>query len=138
MGSITEIIELDPNSQDWHGLVAAHRQKQYSNIPKAWRLDDAKIKSITGHGGPREGRLRELGTAANSGILSPQELEIAETMTASELLGKMHKGQLTSEEVTVAFCKMAAVAQQTASVVPHEFSCISNSVTDILPHRGLF
>lgn len=116
MGSIqTTITETDAKGQDWATLAAAHRKQQLNNIPKEWRLDDDKIKSITGRGDSREGRLRELGTAANSGILSSQELEIAEKATATELLAKIRDGQLSSEEVTVAFCKMAAVAEQTVS-----------------------
>ncbi|KAH6684939.1 acetamidase [Plectosphaerella plurivora] len=116
MGSIqATVLDSDAKAQDWATLAATHRQKQYNNIPKDWRLDEAKLKSITGHGGAREGRLRELEAAANSGILSKHELEIAEKTTATELLDKIRDGKLTSEEVIVAFCKMAAIAEQTDS-----------------------
>lgn len=48
---------------------------------------------------------------ASSGILSEQELKITES-TASELVPRLAKGQLKAVDVTLAFCKRAALAHQ--------------------------
>jgi amidase len=46
------------------------------------------------------------------GLLTARELEITEIADATALLEKIHSRQWTSLEVTVAFCKRAAIAQQ--------------------------
>ncbi|KAG7132648.1 Acetamidase like protein [Verticillium longisporum] len=107
-------------SSDWAALAAAHSQKQLEAIPKAWTLSEDTLKEITGHGTDRHGRLVELQTAQKSGLLSDHEIGISQA-TASELVQKIHAGELTSAEVTVTFCKMAAVAQQTTSCLTEIF-----------------
>ncbi|EEY19601.1 acetamidase [Verticillium alfalfae VaMs.102] len=118
MGSVAA-LSIEENrstlSSDWAALAAAHSQKQREAIPKAWTLSDDTLKEITGHGTDRHGRLVELQTAQKSGLLSDHEIGISQA-TASELVQKIHAGELTSAEVTVTFCKMAAVAQQTDSL----------------------
>lgn len=49
-----------------------------------------------------------------SGIMTTKELEITE-MDATSLLELMASGQLKSYDVTLAFCKRAAIAQQLVS-----------------------
>lgn len=46
------------------------------------------------------------------GILTAKELQITEQYTVSQLLEALKSGQLTALEVTVAYCKRAAIAQQ--------------------------
>lgn len=103
------------DSEPWHALAAAHREKQLQAIPEAWRLTDEKLKEISGHGTPDSGRLVKIQAAANAGLLTDKELDITEKFTAEQLLGKIAKKELLSEEVVVAFCKRAAIAQQLVS-----------------------
>lgn len=48
---------------------------------------------------------------AESGLLSAEELAITE-QTAAVLVDKLAKGELSSVQVTTAFCKRAAIAHQ--------------------------
>jgi amidase len=45
-------------------------------------------------------------------LLSPKEKEITEEYTAAALIQLMCEGEFTSVQVTTAFCKRAAIAQQ--------------------------
>lgn len=47
-----------------------------------------------------------------SGILTPTELEITEAPDACEVLAKTKSKQWSAKEVTIAFCKRAAIAHQ--------------------------
>ena len=47
-----------------------------------------------------------------SGILAERELEITENYNVTQLIDALATGHLTSVEVTKAYCKRAAVAQQ--------------------------
>ena len=52
-----------------------------------------------------------------SGIMTEKELDISEKYTVQELLLKLRSGELSSSEVTLAFSKRAAMAQQLVSRV---------------------
>ena len=65
-----------------------------------------------------------------SGIMTPEELAWTEK-DATELLRLLSKGELKSYDVTLAFCKRAAIAQQVVRTrgFPH-FTAISVQGTD--------
>lgn len=97
---------------EWQGLVAKHREMQYECIPADWRLSTETLAKLSGKGTANAGRLIQLQAARNSGLLSEKELDITEQHTANQLLERMARRELTSREVTVAFAKRAALAQQ--------------------------
>lgn len=101
----------------WQQLAEQHRAKQNAAIPREWIIPESKRSQLLGVGGPIEGSLIALEVVRHSGLLSAKELEITENCKALELIHKLSSGGLTSEEVTVAFCKRAAIAQQ---LVSHE------------------
>lgn len=103
---------------DWKSLVSAHVAKQRRSIPSAWILEEEKLKTLAASGSPREGRLIELQAVRHSGLLSHTELNITESHSASSILQRIQSQELTAEEVTLAFCKRAAVAHQLASLDP--------------------
>ncbi|KAK6532642.1 hypothetical protein TWF281_006823 [Arthrobotrys megalospora] len=83
-------------------IVKRKKAEQLSRIPKEWFLEslpDDNISNVTHI--PRE-----------CGLLSARELEITETYDAVELADKIQKRAYSCYEVTVAFCKRAAIAQQ--------------------------
>lgn len=100
---------------DWKTLASAHASKQLSSIPSDWILNAAKLREISGAGTPREGHLLELHAARQSGLLSEEELTITQDFSATDILKQIHSKTLSAEEVTVAFCKRAALAQQLVS-----------------------
>ncbi|KAF4815371.1 Acetamidase [Colletotrichum tropicale] len=101
-----------PAAMEWEVIASRHREKQQASIPQEWVLSDQKLRGLQGAGTPKEGQLNALDVARKSGLFTDSELEITESYSAKELLAKIHDGKLTSEEVTVAFCKRAALAQQ--------------------------
>jgi amidase len=101
--------------EDWQTVAAAHRRKQLEAIPPTWRLDDKTLSKLRGDTTPDTGRLIKLQAAKNSGVLSDSEVYITETYTAKQLLELMAEGKLKALDVTRAFSKRAAIAQQLVS-----------------------
>lgn len=48
----------------------------------------------------------------NSGFLTVRELELTETRDATALIARIHSGEWSAEEVTLAYCKRATLAQR--------------------------
>lgn len=93
-----------PATTSWQSLAALHREKQVEAVPKEWLLSDKQLQ--TGD------RLIESKVVQKSGLLSEKEIEITERYNASDLLRKIHRQEVSSEDVVVAFCKRASLAQQ--------------------------
>ncbi|KAM0202725.1 hypothetical protein ACHAPQ_010782 [Fusarium lateritium] len=99
-------------TNSWQEIAAAHRQKQRKAIPRAWILSQEKLGQISGVGTPQEGQLIDLKAVEASGLMSKREMNITESFTARELLGEIKSQSIRAEDVVVAFCKRASVAQQ--------------------------
>ncbi|KAK9238690.1 amidase signature domain-containing protein [Lipomyces kononenkoae] len=84
---------------EWEKLVADKRARLEKTIPAEW-----KIKAV-----PEGDSFFDF--PAKSGILSENELQITES-SATELVAKLASGELKSVDVTLAFCKRAAIAHQ--------------------------
>ncbi|KAF3156040.1 hypothetical protein TWF225_008146 [Orbilia oligospora] len=83
-------------------IVKRKQAEQQSRIPQEWRLKSLPDESVTDvRHIPRE-----------SGILSTREIEITETFDAVELADRIRRRMYSCHEVTLAFCKRAAIAQQ--------------------------
>ncbi|KAH8811365.1 general amidase-like protein [Xylogone sp. PMI_703] len=97
--------------------IAAHKQKQQRElIPKAWRLRQLPDESV----------LDVRSIPRTCGLLSEHELDITENYDATALVEAIAARKFTSEAVTVAFCKRAAIAQQ-----------ITNCLTEIMFDEAL-
>ncbi|KAK8053298.1 amidase signature domain-containing protein [Apiospora saccharicola] len=105
----------------WEVVAKEHATKQLNNIPAEWRLPQDQLDRLSGAGTADEGRLIQLQAAKQSGLLSERELDITENHTAQDLLPKLAARELTSVEVTTAFCKRAALAQQLTSCLTEIF-----------------
>ena len=82
----------------WKETAAAKVAARDAFIPLEWRISLTEARNV-------------LGVPATCGILTTSELEITET-DAVTLVEQMIKKQLKSRDVTMAFCKRAAIAQQ--------------------------
>ncbi|KIV80887.1 hypothetical protein PV11_08354 [Exophiala sideris] len=80
-----------------------HQRAHPQQDPKEWRLLDGCVP-------PEQKDVSEV--PETCGILSPRELEITGSPDACFILEMLHSRQWSSEEVTVAFCKRAAIAHQ--------------------------
>jgi amidase len=96
----------------WQKVAADKVAAREALIPAEWRITVPKGLNVTDV--PR-----------TCGLLSASELEITET-PAVDLLAKLASGELTSVQVTTAFCKRSAIAQQ-----------LTNCLTEIMYEDGL-
>lgn len=118
MGSIA--LTEEPSS--WQTKVAEKQKQSHAAIPEAWRLPDSIVDALVHPLEEKPNRLMELDIPRKSGILSEKELDITEQNTVAQLLAKLASGELTSLEVTTAFCKRAAIAQQLVNAASLLFS----------------
>ncbi|CAG7929407.1 unnamed protein product [Penicillium olsonii] len=93
-------------TEPWQDVVSKKQLEVASMIPDAWRLPESMLKSAQTPGA------NVLEIPAASGILSAKQLIITESYDATDLLGKIEQKELSAYEVTEAFCKRAALAQQ--------------------------
>ncbi|KAF2857881.1 amidase [Piedraia hortae CBS 480.64] len=92
--------------------IAAQKQKQRDErIPKEWKLSSL----------PPQEKTNVLDIPHRSGILTSEELRITESYDASDLVTQLASGRLKSVEVTTAFCKRAAIAQQVSNCLTEIF-----------------
>ena len=90
-------------SSKWEQISAKARQKVLDDIPADWKIPKDNL--------PGDDVLDVTGFAASSGLLSKQELAITDSL-ATEIVAKIANGEWKAEEVTIAFCKRAALAHQ--------------------------
>lgn len=88
----------------WQDLVAEKRRECSQKIPREWILSAEQL-SVPPH-------LLEYDLPRRCGLLSDFELDLTENFTAEQLLVKLGSGNVSSLDVTTAFCKRAAIAQQ--------------------------
>lgn len=96
----------------WKSTVAQKRQAQLASIPQAWRLSSAALETAS---------LNTNETVRNSGILSADELEWTEIVDIQILLTKLASREISSVQLTTAFSKRAAIAQQTTKCLTEIF-----------------
>jgi amidase len=92
-------------SSNWEELAADKRSRIVDSIPSEWLIQNL----------PTDDNVFEF--PKTSGLLSPRELELTES-SATELVAQLAQGKLKSVELTLAFCKRAALAQQLVRLLP--------------------
>jgi hypothetical protein len=125
--------------QGWEEIAADKRARLAKTIPAEWKVQDL----------PAEDSVFDFPKA--SGLLSAEELEITGS-SATDLVAKLAKGELKSVDVTRAFCKRAALAQQVVrfgigsgaslrtDCGPRQIVCMSSSLKQPLhkPKSSIF
>lgn len=87
----------------WKPTVHHKRSLQLASIPPAWRLPSSSQP-------PSPQTTIEIIHSSN--ILNPQELQWTETADICALLSHLASREVSSVQLTTAFCKRAAIAQQ--------------------------
>ncbi|KAI4653072.1 uncharacterized protein J4E79_008585 [Alternaria viburni] len=108
-------------SASWESKVAAKQQSSREKIPKEWLLPASVTDMLQMPLSEHPNRLMKMGIARKSGLLNEKELEITEKYTVEELLKQLKDGTLSSLEVTIAFSKRAAMAQQLLSCLTETY-----------------
>ncbi len=104
----------------WQDLVAKKKKENQQKTPSDWYFSGDFAHSLDA--GPlKRTNVFELEVPKRSGILTSREIEITEAYTAVDLLARLAKGNYTALEVTTAFCKRAAIAQQLLSCLTEVF-----------------
>jgi amidase len=101
-------------TEPWTEIAAKYREKVAAQLPPEWRLPEDLLKTISA-----DNPIDVTSVPSTCGILTPKELEITEQYDAVALVEKMVAKELTSEEVTLAFCKRAAIAKQVVCSFRH-------------------
>ncbi|RAR12273.1 fatty-acid amide hydrolase protein [Stemphylium lycopersici] len=96
----------------WEKVAAGKRAALAESVPAAYRIPQDKI--------PLESQLDVTTWPKESGWFTPKELEITDS-SASQILGKVASKAWSAEDVTVAFCKRAAAAQQLTNCLSDAF-----------------
>ncbi|PQE29445.1 general amidase protein [Rutstroemia sp. NJR-2017a WRK4] len=95
----------------WRAIAQRKQQERQSRIPSAWLLSSP----------PPPTTLNVLSIPRTSGILTPSELSITESYDATSLANALLSRDLKAEDVAIAFCKRAAIAQQVCNCLTEIF-----------------
>jgi amidase len=87
----------------WNNIIAQKRTTQSSLIPEPWRLPAEVLANLPAS---------SIDTIHTSVILSADELAWTETTDIRDLVSLVKSRSITSEQLTTAFCKRAAISQQ--------------------------
>lgn len=90
----------------WEQKAASKQTSAYAKIPPEWRLPADILQQAPDN---------VLDIPRQCGLLTSQELGITEDHDATALRDELSAGKLSAVDVTVAFCKRAAIAQQLTS-----------------------
>ncbi|KAJ6128077.1 hypothetical protein N7471_009294 [Penicillium samsonianum] len=96
----------------WKNRVLEKRATQLTLIPSAWRLPAPLLKNPPAS---------SVDTIRASGILSTDEIAWTETADIRDLVELVKSRRVTSELLTTAFCKRAAISQQVTKCLTEIF-----------------
>jgi amidase len=98
------------SEQNWEKIAEAKQAALAESIPSEYRIPKDLL--------PPDSQLDVTAWPGQSGWFTEKELEITGS-TASEILRKIASKAWSSEDVTKAFCKRAAAAQQLVRLKNH-------------------
>jgi amidase len=102
-------------SAEWQRLIDEKRATRDSLIPKEARVSPEITSKVR-----EDAHISAFELLRESNLLTAREIEITEKYDATALLGKLSSGEISSVEVTAAFCKRTAIGIQ--------FVCLTNLV----------
>jgi len=97
-------------AEPWQAIAARKREEAAKKIPVEWTLPSKYTEGVS-----ETSTASVLHVPGECGLLSATELEITEQYDAVDLLKAIAAAKFTALEVTVAFSKRAAIAQQLVS-----------------------
>jgi Asp-tRNA(Asn)/Glu-tRNA(Gln) amidotransferase A subunit family amidase len=106
---------MSSTTSTWQEIAARKRAARDALIPAAWKLPSKLL--------PRDPPLFEYGpqnvlnVPRECGLLNSTELQITEGYTIKTLLQALSSRKVSSVDVTTAFCKRAAIAQQLTNCI---------------------
>jgi amidase len=110
--NLSYTMSLQESLPDSQHKVALKQEECLQKIPAEWKIPESLLSSLQLPLADNKNDLIQGDAVRKSGVLTERELQITEQYTVSGLLSALAEGSLTSLEVTLAFSKRAAVAQQ--------------------------
>ena len=104
------------DTASWQQRAANKRQECANKIPEEWRIPPKILDELETPFVDKKNDLIRAQTIRKSGILTDRELEITEDYQVDDLIAALADGSLTSVEVTLAYSKRAALAQQLVGI----------------------
>jgi amidase len=96
------------SKDSWQVKAEKKRSETLGKIPVEWRLSDPDLEKAL--------KQRNLTGAFFDQYLQAHEIDIVR-LDATHIVDKIQRGDLSAKEVTLSFCKAAAVAHQIVSRV---------------------
>ncbi|KAB5583131.1 putative fatty-acid amide hydrolase [Coniochaeta sp. 2T2.1] len=97
--------------KNYQDIAAEKKAQQWDKIPKDWRIPREHYQNVT----------NVMDIPLTCGLLSDTELKITSEYDATALLEQLKAGVFSVEQVTVAFCKRAAIAHQLTNCLTEIF-----------------
>lgn len=88
----------------WEDVAADKKARIANSIPAEWKINTDGLPDSV------------FDVPGTCGLLTPTELEITKS-SGVDLVAKLATGQLKSVDVTLSFCKRAAIAHQLVSIL---------------------
>lgn len=98
-------------TSNWDEEAKKARDVLSNSIPRQWLADPSKL--------PPADKLNVEDFPRESGLLSEEDLTITD-MSATALVSKMGRGELTAESVVTAFLRRATLGHQLVSKMPYK------------------
>ncbi|GFZ51690.1 Acetamidase [Saitozyma sp. JCM 24511] len=98
-------------TDSWQTIAASKRARNAALIPTEWLLPSPPSSEVR----------NVINIPRTCGVLTDKEAEITEQHSVSGLVGEIAKGTYSAVEVTTAFCKRAAIAQQLTNCLTEVF-----------------
>lgn len=96
----------------WQERAANKRRDCANKIPEEWKISAQLLAELEAPVLDKKNDLIRGQTIRKSGILTDRELSITEDYQVVDLISALADGSLTATEVTLAYSKRAALAQQ--------------------------
>ncbi|CAG8909844.1 unnamed protein product [Penicillium egyptiacum] len=112
IGTLPQEQPQERKTPPWNNRVLEKRATQLALIPSAWHLPAHLLANPPAS---------SIDTIRASGILSTDELVWTETADIRDLVELVKSRHVTSESLTTAFCKRAAIAQQVTKCLTEIF-----------------
>ncbi|KAI3321821.1 putative fatty-acid amide hydrolase [Xylariaceae sp. AK1471] len=97
--------------KNYQAIAAEKRAQQWDRIPKSWRIPTERFHNA----------INVMDIPLTCGLLNETESGITSNYDATALLEKIKAGVWSVEQVTVAFCKRAAIAHQLTNCLTEIF-----------------
>lgn len=110
--------------KDYQSISKTKRLQQQNQIPEEWLLSGSYHEATN-----------FMDVPLTCGVLNEVERNITSNFDATGLLEKLKDGEWTAEQVTLAFCKRAAIAHQLVCTLDHDFAWMP-SVCSLLPQTN--